>query len=55
MTAGSQRMIRHGHRSPHVGHRAIVITQALLGLLELASNDVDELIEADLYIGIEGV
>ncbi len=36
-------------------HRAIVESQAFFGLLEIAADDVDELIERGVHLRIEGV
>src|ERR1700742_5183609 len=51
----SQRMIGHGHRAPHMGRGAVVVTQALLGLLEMAADDVGELLQLGIDARLEGV
>ena len=42
-------------RPPHVGRRAHVEAEPFLGLLEVPADDVGELLELDLHVGIERV
>src|SRR5580704_1989556 len=46
---------RPDHRPPHMGDRAVIEAQALLGLAEVAADDVGELVELDMQVGIERV
>lgn len=41
--------------APHVGHRAAIEAEAFGGLAEVAANDVGELFDVDLVVGVEGV
>src|SRR5580704_3077943 len=46
---------RADDRPPHMGDRTVVEAQALLGLAEVAADDVGELVELDMQVGIERV
>src|SRR6185312_3923031 len=46
---------RPDDRAPHVGDRAVVVAQAFGRLLEVAADDVGELVELDVQVGIERV
>src|SRR5262245_10064482 len=42
-------------RAPHMRRRAVVEAKAFLRLLEIASDDVDEVVKFDLGVGIERI
>ncbi len=52
---GSQEVVRPDHRPPHVGDRRAVEAQAFLRLLEVAADDVGELLGIDVPVVVEGV
>src|SRR5215470_7041421 len=52
---GSQEPRRPHDGAPHVRGRAVVEAQAFLRLLEVAADDVDEVVEMDLGVRIERV
>src|ERR1700736_1236568 len=53
--AFSQKPVRPHDRAPHVRRRTAVEAEAFLGLAEVAADDVGELLELDLDVGVEGV
>src|SRR5687768_2076405 len=48
-----ERPIREHDRSPHVRRRAVIVAEALLRLLEVTTDDVDERLDRHLGIRIE--
>src|SRR5262249_5151547 len=52
---GLQKSRRPHQRAPHVRRRRVVEAEALFRLLEITADDVDEIVEVDLGIGIERV
>src|SRR5215472_15248724 len=53
--AGLEEPRRPHQRAPHVRRRRVVEAEALFRLLEITADDVDEIVEIDLGIGIERV
>src|SRR5207247_8659712 len=51
----SQKPRRPHQRAPHVRGRRVVEAEAFLRLLEIAPDDVDEIVEAHFGVGIEGI
>src|SRR5579883_3299263 len=51
----SEKLRRPQHRAPHVRRRAAVEAEAFLGLPEVAADDIDEIVEVDLGVGVERV
>src|SRR6202034_4919828 len=51
----SQKPRRPHQRAPHMRRRRIVEAEAFLRLLEVAADDVDEVVEVDLGVGIERI
>src|SRR4029077_7314126 len=46
---------RADDRPPHMRDRTVIEAQALFGLAEVAADDVGELVELDMQVGIERV
>src|SRR5436190_24388667 len=55
MRARSQEPVRPHHGAPHVRRRRTVEPEPLLGLAEIAPDDVDEIVEIDLGVRIERI
>jgi 2-keto-4-pentenoate hydratase/2-oxohepta-3-ene-1,7-dioic acid hydratase in catechol pathway len=51
----SQEVVRPDHRPPHVRHRGAVEPEAFGRLAEVAADDVLELVDLDLDVGVERV
>src|SRR5213593_2077008 len=47
-----QRVVRNGHRAPHMRDRAAVVAQAFFRAFEVAADDVDEWIDCDDDTGL---
>src|SRR5207249_11896660 len=50
-----QRVVRNGHRAPHMRDRAAVVAQAFVRDFEVAADDVDEWIDFDNHTGLKRI
>src|SRR5438309_2119725 len=46
---------RPDHRPPHMRDRAVVEPEALFRLTEIAADNISELLELDMHVGIERI